>query len=241
MQSGTEETLRSIWGSASSNVYAVGHQGSVLRYDGAGWEEVNAPWGNYEGVWGASPTDIFAVGWYRPGPMEAVILHYDGTDWNEEQSGTGEDLNDVWGTSATDVYAVGKGGTILHFDGTLWSPMESGTTLQLLDVWGTSATDVYAAGAAGTVLHFDGNGWGIMEGSGGGLDPYNWCWGVGGTSPSDVFVPDNRSVLRYDGNSWSMVGESALERPGAYVRGIWAAPDGTVLGVGGGTILRGVR
>jgi hypothetical protein len=83
-----------------------------------------------EGVWGASASDVFAVG------MEGTILHYDGAAWRAMQSPTTETLMDVWGTSPEDVFAVGHGGTILHYDGTVWRAMESGTDANLWGVWG---------------------------------------------------------------------------------------------------------
>ena len=55
------------------------------------------------GVWGTSPTDVYAVG------SRGTILHYDGTDWSAMVSPVDlESLNDVWGTSSDDIYAVGQ-------------------------------------------------------------------------------------------------------------------------------------
>lgn len=60
-------------------------------------------------VWGSSGNDVFAVG------DNGTILHYDGTQWRQMNSGTSETLYDVWGVSGSDVFAVGTGGTILHY------------------------------------------------------------------------------------------------------------------------------
>ena len=58
-------------------------------------------------VWGRTRDDVFAVG------ERGAILHFDGTAWHAERSGTEDDLAAVAGT-ADQVFAVGAGGTILR-------------------------------------------------------------------------------------------------------------------------------
>jgi len=85
----------------------------VLTPSGAaasGWEWQNPlPQGvPLRGLWGASGTDMFAVG------DGGTVLHGNGTAWSVMPSGTADPLNGVWGTSGTDVFAVGETGSILH-------------------------------------------------------------------------------------------------------------------------------
>ncbi len=64
------------------------------------------------GVWGVSPTDIFAVG------EAGRILHYDGNVgnvWSLMDSGVTDDICSVWGLSSLNVFATGQNGTILHY------------------------------------------------------------------------------------------------------------------------------
>jgi hypothetical protein len=98
------------------------------------------------GVWGTSPTDVFAVGYWN-----GAILHYDGSAWSSMTGATTDGLHAVWGTTPTDVYALGHDGVILHYDGTAWNAMTSGTDEDLFGVWGTSS-HVYAVGSHGLVL-----------------------------------------------------------------------------------------
>ena len=102
------------------------------------------------GVWGSSPSDVFAVG------ERGTILHYDGSAWSAMASGTSNRLNGVWGSSSSDVFAVGEPGTILHYDGSAWSAMTSGATRSLRGVWGSSSSDVFVAGGYGTILYYNG-------------------------------------------------------------------------------------
>jgi uncharacterized protein YjdB len=55
---------RGVWGSGPSNVYAVGDQGSIRRWNGGSWSTATAraDASNLNGVWGASAADVFAVG-----------------------------------------------------------------------------------------------------------------------------------------------------------------------------------
>ena len=54
------------------------------------------------GVWGTSPSDVYAVG------NTGTILHYNGTDWSAETSNTTGQLLSIWGSSPTNIYVVGR-------------------------------------------------------------------------------------------------------------------------------------
>ncbi|MHC4550797.1 MAG: WD40/YVTN/BNR-like repeat-containing protein [Planctomycetota bacterium] len=148
--SGTEETLRGVWGSSPSDVFAVGSSATILHYDGSSWSAQISPTNaGLKAVWGSGPSDVFAVG------GSGTILHYNGTTWTTLASGTSNALMDVWGFGPDDVYAVGRQGTILHYDGSTWSAETSGATVTLNGVWGTMdgcERLVYAVGDDGTIL-----------------------------------------------------------------------------------------
>ncbi len=155
MESGTKEDLSGIWGSSSSDVFAVGLEGTILHYDGDTWEEMTSNTTNgLRGVWGSSSTDIFAVG------GNGTIRHYDGSTWEEMNSGTTRYLYDVWGSSSSDVFAVGSKGVIQHYDSSTWEK-ETGSRVQsyipqedLVCVWGSSPDHILAV-TFGTVRTYD--------------------------------------------------------------------------------------
>jgi hypothetical protein len=178
-------------------------------------------------VWGTSESDAFAVG------QGGTVLHYNGTTWTAQASGTSSDLHGVWSASATSVFAVGDGGAIIHFDGTNWSPMTSNTTASLLAVWGASASDIYAVGSAGTILHYDGTTWSVttwpttLDLSG--------VYGDGGTvvivgaTPSP---PAGSLILRkVGGASWV---DETVDLTGYHLNAVWGG-GGTFVAVGGVT------
>jgi hypothetical protein len=91
-------------------------------------------------LWGASSRDVFAVG------MAGRILHYDGSRWAVQPSGTSVPLQGVWGTSRSDVYAVGDSGTVLHYDGNRWTRLQGNVSERYLKaLWGRGDT-LYVAG-----------------------------------------------------------------------------------------------
>ncbi|MGB2854970.1 MAG: hypothetical protein WBC55_11065, partial [Dehalococcoidia bacterium] len=135
----------------------IGGSAKVVSPDGWAWQNPLPQGNRLMGVWGSSPSDVFAVGY------GGAILHYDGNSWSPMSSGTTLGLLGVWGSSSTDVFAVGNNGTILHYDGSSWSKMSTGTTNALWDVWGNSSTDVFIVGDGGAILHYDGSSWSPMS------------------------------------------------------------------------------
>jgi hypothetical protein len=236
--------LRAVWGSSSSDVFAVGCYGTILHYDGSLWRVVTSgTTGDLWGVWGSSFCDVFAVG------GAGTILHYDGNAWSLISTGVGESLMGVWGSSSSDVFAVGGAGTILHYDGSAWSTMNSGTTEDICGVWGSSPSDVFAVGGGstaeggsgvgaeghGTILHYDGTSWNSTPG------PILDLHAVWGRSSCKVFaIGTTDSVLHYDGNTW----DNITADPTVYVgvscpwslHGVWGSSDSDVFVVGSQTM-----
>ena len=150
---------------------------------------------NLSGVSGVNPSDVFVVG------ARGTVLHFDGTRWKEQKSGTSRNLSAVWAVSPTDVFAVGFDGLILHFDGKEWRQQASGTTRTLSAIWGDSPSHLVAVGRSGTILRYDGKVW-RAEGSGTRHD----LLAVWGSSARDVYAGGARgTLLHFDGSSWNGV------------------------------------
>lgn len=99
-----------VWSAAPDDAFAVGAVGetaAIHHFDGTAWSAMTVPpVGPLFHVWGASGTDVYAVG-------DGTILHYDGAAWTEVQT-LAQQLTGVWGSSPADVFAVGESGTIMH-------------------------------------------------------------------------------------------------------------------------------
>jgi hypothetical protein len=77
MTSGTDVSLRGVWGTSWSDVYAVGMGGTILHYDGISWSSMTSGTSEeLEGVWGTASNDVYAVGRYGiiPGGARRVVL-----------------------------------------------------------------------------------------------------------------------------------------------------------------------
>jgi hypothetical protein len=98
--------LCAVWGSSSSDVFAVGDIGTILHYDGASWNSMDSGIGhNLWDIWGSSASDIYAVALAKHS-----ICHYDGTSWTSIETCTTKALFGVWGSSSSDIFAVGERG-----------------------------------------------------------------------------------------------------------------------------------
>ncbi len=89
------------------------------------------------GMWGASPTDLFMS-------TKASVMKYDGAAWKQMPRPYGGDIFDLWGSSATDVW-VAMPHNASRFDGSKWTGLSLSKAYYCGLVWGTSATSVYFA------------------------------------------------------------------------------------------------
>ncbi|AKU94822.1 hypothetical protein AKJ09_01486 [Labilithrix luteola] len=157
--SGWDATIRGIWGAGPNDVWGVGQQGYIFRYEPAS-QETPARWlawdsqttNTLEGIWGSSTSDIWIVG------SVGTIRHSTGapSTFDVVNSPTSLALHAVWGSSPNDVWIVGDEGTLLHWDGTAWSIADAGlppgSRPNLYGIWGTGPNDVWIVGE-GVILH----------------------------------------------------------------------------------------
>ena len=167
-----------LWVGSASELFSVGTNGQIRRYDGTSWSSMTSGTERHlYGVWGSDSDDVFAVG------TVGEIVHFDGTSWSTMASGSSTYFFGVWGSGPRDVFAVGRDGVVLHFDGVEWSPVSLGTTEDLRDVWGTGPGSVYVVSDAGSIFHFDGFVWSPITST-----ATEGLHGIGGTTSGDVFA-----------------------------------------------------
>jgi photosystem II stability/assembly factor-like uncharacterized protein len=159
----TKSTLWWLHGFSTSDIFAVGEQGTIMRFDGSALTaEASGTTKTLYGVWGASPADVWAVGGL-PG-RDNVLLRRQGGAWTVQPSPTPAGAYfKIWGTAADDIFICGEGGVILHFDGATWTKQETNLpqSVTLFTVHGRSRTDAVAVGGFGkaVALRYDGTRW----------------------------------------------------------------------------------
>ena len=264
METQTNNWLNSVWGTSSDNVFVVGNESTILRYNGSEWLSMTCTTQtNLHTVYGLSESDIVAVG------ADGTMHYYDGNHFEQQQALVDDFLWALWGQD-TIMYAVGADGTMLKRTDQIWRSISSNTSVDLRDIWGSALDDIFVVGAQGTILHYNGSSWITMEsntttdlrcvygfssnnvyagGYLGTLLHYNgteWTavdlgesihiMDIWGSNENSVFaVGDQGSIFYYDSLSWQKM-ESGSSNP---LRGIWGSSSTDVFTVGyDGTILR---
>src|SRR5262249_50292594 len=131
---------------------------------------------------------------------QAVILHYDGSHFQSERSGTNQSLLTVWGARPDLIFAAGNQGTMLSYDGKNWGPVAGiATKEKITGLFGTSDRDIWAVGHGGVALHYDGKTWTPLP-----TQTKRHLNSGFSASTNDVWiVGDQGLILHYDGSRFA--------------------------------------
>jgi hypothetical protein len=222
--------------------YLSGDGGLILRYDLAARQFSRDTTPGSEriyGTWGASPTDIWAVGADVENPdTGGVIWHYDGERWSPvdlggvRQGGVPQ-LFKVWGRAADDVYAVGFRGVVLHWNGDAWSVVTTPNVndRQLFTVHGNADRAGAVGGffAEGLLLEREGAG-DFLLATPAASPQLNGVF----YSPDDlaVAVGNALAVATRDADGWTTVDEG-LDDQGRDFHAVWVDGEDGIWAVGG--------
>lgn len=140
----TSVAINWLWGSGTSDVWAVGDSGWAARFDGGTWTKVTAPFTETPLVFhSVAPDDVLAVG---TGGLRA---RYQKGTWSKVTGGS--TLRAVWQLGQT-LFVAGDSGTVWRGDAGTWTALDSGFGGQLNSEWGVSSSAVFAVGADSTIL-----------------------------------------------------------------------------------------
>ncbi len=161
---GTRGTLWWVHAFADGTLYAGGAGATILRStDGMTFTRMPVPGiASYTifGVWGASPSDAYAVG--SVSSRNGFLWHFDGTSWTDvtlpdalptDALGDTPGLFKVWGDGAGHVYVVGARGVLLRSTG--GAPFEilpTGTQATLFTVSGDATRAIVVGGLSNGVI-----------------------------------------------------------------------------------------
>ncbi len=159
----------------------------LLCHDSWCWE-LEGQQGNSLSASASSGTEVWAVG------AVGTLLHWDGTRWSREESGTRVALTDV-DEAGGEVWAVGGGGVILRRTAGRWSAVtgpDSGLgSGDISQVEVSAPGNVWIATAGGVARHHEGT-WSWMVRGEGRYD----VWSSG---PDDVWILGEKTGHHWDG------------------------------------------
>jgi predicted membrane protein len=188
-------TIRATHGVSHSDLWAVGTNGSALKWDGSSWSTYET--GTTEtlyGVWAVATDDVWMVG------ANGTVLHWDGFQINTiDTDGLTANLYGVSSVSGR-TYIVGSSGQIIEWDGTDFTVRTSGVTQALYAVYATSTSEVWAVGNNGVSTKWNGTNW--TPATTGTTVPLN---GLTKHSTSYYAVGNNGVIVKHNGVSWSTV------------------------------------
>lgn len=215
-------------------VMIAGEGGTILRRaPGASlFETMPTPGtGTVFGLWGPTPTDVWAVGGL--GGSSGFVWRFDGAGWVDvplPAGHSGAAVFKVWGTAADDVWLCGLMGTLMRWDGSALAMVASPSSRSFF------------------TIHTDGDGVVAVGGAGSGVVIEAGPDGVFADVTPDLAAQMNGVWLTGDGGGWavgfqaemlrrSAAGEWASHDPGLFVghdlHAVWVDPGGGVWAVGG--------
>ena len=169
-----------------------------------GWcyENPVAGEGTLYAVHGRAENDFWVAG------AQGAALHWDGTRWDQLETGTTETLYSVWAAGDGGAWFAGGNGTLLHQAGPNLSAV-SQTLTQHVVLRGVSGAgpSVFAAGANGTVLAFDGGQWTqVSTPTDGGSAQFNAIWAA---TPTEAWAVGAGGLVAHVTNgAWTGVPDS---------------------------------
>ncbi len=151
-----------IWGKAPNDMYFVGLNGSLLRWDGIRFYEMGyATTAANLDVWGWEDTLYVAVTDYDldsryPGYMIKLV---NGRVQGKETFTYGVQIA-VWGMEG--IWYAGGGSGLLRKSGAMWKLIR-GYETPIKGIRGTALNDVYVVMEEGKILHYNGSSWAVVK------------------------------------------------------------------------------
>ncbi len=154
----TAPSFNGISGVDKENIWTVGSNGLILKYNGYSWfQQESGTTVNLNSVYALDKNNVWAVG------DSGTVLKYNGSIWqndlgyNQSTPTTTNKLTGIHGDNENNVWAVGSSGTVLKYSNGLWLAKSSGVSTNFTNVNVYNQNSIWIAGGT-TVLHSNGEG-----------------------------------------------------------------------------------
>lgn len=202
---GTDKALRAAHVVNATLAYAVGAEGTVVKWDGTNWAPfASSTTDDLSAVWAFSDKDVWIAG--------TNAYHWNGTSWSSAPACIA-----FWGDTPNDLFCVRAGVALARYDGAKWTdigPIAQGPVRAL---WGTGPKDVVVLANGGT-YRYNGTTFALAATQGGIVYDSNYPREVGlwGSTANDYWAAGPRvatapgSLFRFQGTAWAPVGENLV-------------------------------
>ncbi len=209
--------LQAVWGRSASEVYAIGGDQTLMRWDGIEWtgDYRSSSYPIYD-LWGLDNGVLLAAGY------GGTVLRYDGVDWNPIPTDFDDWLISIIAFSESDIYVAESfpGNRIRHYDGVEWTLIGTAPT-GIHQLGGSGPNDIYAVGFEGMMTHYDGATWTPVLGFSS-IDITS-VWSI---AVDDVLALQQGSQLyHFDGIDWTLVGSDTTA---SYFSDMWGTSASNV-------------
>ena len=158
--------LLKIWGTSSNNLYCVGRNGSLARYNGSTWQKMESGTTvDLEDIWGIDGNNIWATG-MESDYTRSVILKFDGGYWSTLFDSFGQprerDLrfSSVWTDTKIALSVAGiTGRWTFSPEENLFRRTDNVGTFASYKIRGRGQNDIFVGSQGSELLHFNGSTW----------------------------------------------------------------------------------
>ena len=164
-------TIRKIWGSSSNNVFFVGGNGSITKFNGSGFSLMNSGTDiNLTDIYGTPDgSEVWACGW-NSSDGRSVLLRLNGNNWETlwERNGNNNNLpyssfmSTLWTSGRTEFLLTGiPDGIVRHSISNLDFAKKDEFAREIFTyrIRGDNTNNVYLAGTFSSIWHFNGASW----------------------------------------------------------------------------------
>ena len=179
-------TIRRLWGSNSSSIYAVGDAGNVMWFNGSTWQRLESgtrtsildAWGVLNPATEREEVYCAVSSFFEPGDKRILKItdntRVDSLRWQPNRL-----LNAVWTNRGRPLFTAGDG-VFENVSGGLWREVNIGASIYTNRIRGTGLNNIVVVGDFGLIAHYSGLDWQMIE--------YDYDAGWGSVAVTNDFI-----------------------------------------------------
>ncbi|MDP1815485.1 MAG: hypothetical protein Q8K92_13645, partial [Leadbetterella sp.] len=155
---------RAIWGISSTDIYFGSSKGTIVHWDGKYATEVYKKSTNFsiQNIYGSSATNIWVVGGEYNSPWRNLVLHFNGSTWQEITNLPDETFfpTGVYVLNEKEVYICGQSGSgLVYGNENGWKEISIPGNAALSKIKGINGNDIFLTGHFNSLYHYNGKDW----------------------------------------------------------------------------------